>query len=121
MILIKKIYYFLKNYWYIPFVLVLIVVFFLFGKKNIAQKLLKIAADSHKKQMEVVEKINKQENDRKKEAVEKYNETLNKLEEEYNLKREEIDKNKEKTIQKLISKDKEDLTELLAKEFGLTK
>ena len=124
-IFLKKAWSFTKNYWYIPAVLVAILITFLTTRTN-NEKLLSIlkkASENHKKEIDVISSLHEEEIRKRDQLIKEHAETLEILEQEYHLKLSELDKNKKKEVDNIIKKfdgDTESLAKELSKKFGVT-
>lgn len=123
-IFLKKAWSFTKNYWYIPVVLVAILITFLVTKTN-NEKLLSIlnrANENHKKEIDIINSLHKEEIKKRDQLLKEHAETLEILEREYQLKLSELDENKKKEVDNIIKKfdgDTESLAKELSKKFGV--
>ena len=124
-IFLKKAWSFTKNYWYIPAILVAILITFFTTKTN-NEKLLSIlkkATENHKKEIDIINNLHEEEIRKRDQLIKEHAETLEILEQEYHLKLSELDKNKKKEVDKIIKKfdgDTESLAKELSKKFGVT-
>jgi len=118
---------FIKKKWYIFVgVLGLIVSLILFKKKNThLTDVIEIARDSSEKRIQHIEESYEEENRRKREAEQKYQEVLEKLEKDYEIKKEIISEEKEQKIKDLIkennsSNNRDVIARKIAQQFGIT-
>ena len=81
---LKKAWVWIRHNWYVPAVLVYTLVLWLFfRRKGSALLVLEERNKSYKKQIEAVDKIHKEEIDKRNQILEKYNDILADLEEKY--------------------------------------
>ena len=120
--ILKKIWTWLKHYWYIPaVVLYTLILYFVFGKKDKAHEILKIREESLENQIKVINDSHKEEIAKREEVTKKYNELISKLEEEYKKDNKELKAAKKKEVKDLIEKyydDPDELTKLIAEKYG---
>jgi len=114
----KKAWAWLKNYWYIPAVLVYtLVLWFVFRKKNdkIIQ-MFEISKENYKKEIDIINSAHSSEMAQKEEIIKDYQDALKKLQEEHSIKIENLSKEEEEEVQELIQKHKEN-PDVLAEEM----
>ena len=114
----KKAWAWLKNYWYIPAVLVYtLIIWFVFRKKNdkIIQ-MFEISKENYKKEIDIINSAHSSEMAQKEEIIKDYQDALKKLQEEHSIKIENLSKEEEKEVQELIQKHKEN-PDVLAEEM----
>jgi len=110
MIILKKIWAFLKTYWYIPVLIIIAVV--LKTKDNKVEEILNTARDSHKKQIDAIENAEK-EKEKQKIVIEKeYNNAIEKIEENYSKSNETMKKEEKKYIKSLVKEWSDDPDQL---------
>tara|TARA_A100001515_G_C4520719_1_gene193411 strand:- start:1 stop:384 length:384 start_codon:yes stop_codon:yes gene_type:complete len=120
----KKAWAWLKNYWYIPAVLVYtLVLWFVFRKKNdkIIQ-MFEISKENYKKEIDIINSAHSSEMAQKEEIIKDYQDALKKLQEEHSIKIENLSKEEEEEVQELIQKHKENpdvLVEEMKSLFGV--
>ena len=124
-ITLKKAWSFIKNYWHIPVVLIAILITFLVTRKSSERlaEILKVSVDSHKKELDIINNLHKEEIEKRDELLKKYTGTLEMLERDYRLKFENLDKKKEEEINKIIDEfegDPESLAKEMSRKFGVT-
>jgi len=120
MLVLLKVWSFLKNYWYVPLCLIGAILLYVFLQKGNAKKVLDIALNAFKKERELNEQLSAEEEKLKEDQKQKYDLLMKELEAQYNIKKEDLEEEKKERIKELLEKDPKDLTKLLAKEFGLT-
>ena len=120
---LKKAWAWLKHNWKVPAVIVYtLILWFVFRRKDAAYQILEERNKSYKKQMEAIDKIHKEEIDKRNDILEKYNGILQELEEKYKKDSLELDSKKKKEIKKLVEEYNEkpdELAKLLAEKYGL--
>ena len=118
-IVLKKIWAFLKTYWYIPVLIIVAIV--LKNKSNSVEEILEVARDSHKKQLNAIEvaEINKK---KEKEWIDKeYDNAIKKIEEKYSKENKILDKKEKKFVKSVIKEwtdDPDQMAERITLEFG---
>jgi len=119
---IKKGWAFLKHNWYVPAVLIYTAFLWLiFRRKDAAYKVLKIRNDSYEAQVEAINKAHAEEVDKRNKILEKYNDVVNKIEEDHSVEEKELDNKKKKEVKKIVEKyyDKPDeLAKMLADKYN---
>jgi hypothetical protein len=119
MIALKKIWSFLKSYWYIPVLIIVALVFR--SKTNKVEEIIKAADDSHKKQLDAIEvaELNKK---KEKEWIDKeYDNAIKKIEEKYSKENKTLDKKEKKFVKSVIKEwtdDPEQMAERITLKFG---
>ena len=119
MIIIKKIWSFLKSYWYIPVLIIVALVFR--SKESKIDEIIKAADDSHKKQLDAIEvaELNKK---KEKEWIDKeYDNAIKKIEEKYSKENKTLDKKEKRFVKSAIkewSDDPDQMAERITLEFG---
>ena len=118
----KKCWTWLKHHWKAPFV-VLFVLFtwLILRRKNVAEQILKIREASYKAQMDASNHAHTEELQKRDEILEKYNETVSNLEEEFTKNNKELDEKKKKSIKEIVEKyynDPDTLAKMIGKRFG---
>ena len=121
---LKKIWTWLKAYWYVPALLVYTFVMMVVFRRDGAStsKVLEVRKESFKKQVGVIEEAHEKEIEKKKEVVKKYNKVIKEIENEHATRSVRLDAHKKKRIKKLIEdhhEDPERMTELLKLSFGI--
>jgi len=119
MIIIKKIWAFLRSYWYIPVLIIVALVFR--SKESKIDEIIKAADDSHKKQLDAIEvaELNKK---KEKEWIDKeYDNAIKKIEEKYSKENKTLDKKEKKFVKSVIKEwtdDPDQMAERITLEFG---
>ncbi len=124
-LVIKKIWIWTKNYWYIPAVLLYtVVLFFVFRKKSdAAVKILSTTVESYEKQMSALKKAHAEELSKRDEALKKYHEVLNDIESRYAEEEKKLSESKKRALKKIVEKyhdDTDGLAKEISKKFGAT-
>ena len=118
----KKAWSYIKAYWYIPFILIVLVALFLVGKGSVAEEILKAANDSRKKMNETNERIEAERLAKKAKEYERYVEAVAEVEKKYQEEKKEIDARTKKRIKKMVKEhgdNPEEMAKKLSEEFGL--
>ena len=118
MIAIKKIWVFLKSYWYVPILIIIALIL----RNNKAAEILEIANDSHKKQVEAIKSAEIEKKIRSQEIEKEYKNAVSKIEKEYAKINEEVSYNEKAIIKKTIKKfhsNPDALAIELSKKFGV--
>ena len=106
MIGIKKIWTWIKHHWYVPVIVLLIIIFSL-SRSSLRRKmyeLLEKQRESYKQQVKLLEDSKAAEAAAKEKAREKHENTVKNIEKEYNVELENLDKEKKKEISDVIEK-----------------
>ncbi len=110
MIGLKKIWAWVKVYWYIPLMLLVsLVAALVFKSKNTVDwdDILNKARESHAKEVDVIENAHKKEIEKRDMAFRRMEDAKYKIEEEYKTRLKEIDRKKEKEINRILKKTKD--------------
>tara|TARA_Y100000034_G_C6612839_1_gene266921 strand:+ start:144 stop:557 length:414 start_codon:yes stop_codon:yes gene_type:complete len=86
-----------------------------------SEALITAAKESHKKQLDVINKSHKEELKKRDEIIKKYNEIISRLEEEYTSNKKTLENEKKKEVKKLVEEniDKPDaLAKMISDRFG---
>lgn len=121
MIILKKIWAFLKTHWYIPVVIVLLIL--LRNKGTNLQKILNLQRESYDKQIEEINKSYEKQKEKEKEINEEYEAAVKKIEEEYKKNNDALNAASKKQVKKLVKKyynEPSDLALLISDRFGVT-
>jgi uncharacterized protein with von Willebrand factor type A (vWA) domain len=126
---LKKAWVWTKNHWYVPLLLMAIIIAFLISviARNGAfltsmLDLLDNSRESHKKEVDALNEIHSREAEEKNKILEEYNKNIKKLEDRYDELDEELDEEKKKELKRLVDEsynDPEKLARELAEAFGL--
>tara|TARA_R110002153_G_scaffold128404_12_gene276387 strand:- start:734 stop:1129 length:396 start_codon:yes stop_codon:yes gene_type:complete len=119
MIALKKIWSFLKSYWYIPVLIIVALVFR--SKTNKVEDIIKAADDSHKKQLEAINTAANEKAVQEKKIQIEYNDAVDAITNLYGIQKKALDKEKLNKIQKITKEyynDKEKISQEIFNEFG---
>ncbi|MDP3987016.1 MAG: hypothetical protein Q8P81_02205 [Nanoarchaeota archaeon] len=124
LIIMKKIWIWIKTHWYVPLIIVLAIFLGVFMRKenNIAMQLLENSVNSYKQQIAELERLNKEKEKLKEEAEQKYKMTIQKIESEYVKDGQILDEKRKQRIKELMDryKDNDELLSIaFAQEFGI--
>ena len=118
---IKKIWVFIKSYWYVP---LLVIVGLIVGHKNTKlEKLMDAADDSRKKQNDAIDVARIEKKEKKIKIEKEYNSAVKAASKVYELQKKNLDKNKKNKIKKIAKEyynDKEKISQEISNEFGFT-
>jgi hypothetical protein len=119
MITLKKVWAFLKTYWYVP---VLIIVAIILGsKKDKISDILNIANDSHKKQLDAINAAEKEKVESKKKIEEEYENAIKEIETNYEDEKNKLSIKDKKYIKKIVkdwTDDPDQMAERIRVRFG---
>ena len=121
MIILKKLWVFLKTHWYIPVVIILLVL--LRNKNTNLQKILDLQRESYDKQIDEINKSHEKQKQKEKEVHREYEAAVKKIEEEYKKNNDALNAASKKQVKKLVKKyynEPEDLALLISDRFGVT-
>lgn len=110
LVFLSKAWVWIKNYWYIPFILGLAAAAFLLKKKDIVDwsAMLDNARNSHKSEVGAIEAAHAKEIALRNAALKRVAEAKEKIKEEYKRNEIEIDAKKEKEIDRVLKQTKND-------------
>jgi hypothetical protein len=112
----KKIWAWIKHYWYWPVIIVLMVLSMaMCGRGSAPQKLLALLANSkenYKKELEVVKTNNKEKDENKERIIKEHAAEIKNIEATHNIKVDELEIEKQKELAKTIEKNKDKPDEL---------
>ena len=120
---LKKIWIFLKTHWYVPLILIGMVVtgvLFFDKKKDKLAEMFDAVRDKYEKEIDIIEDNERLKEEEKKKAKEQYDKALLELEKKIKLKKEEISKVQKKKVKELIKKHGDDYDSMvreMAEEF----
>jgi len=120
MIALKKIWVFLKTYWYIPVLIIVAVV--LKSKSNRVTEILKIADDSHQKQLKAIEDSEKEKAQKKQQIEKEYNDAVTHIEKVFKDENKNLEERKKKEIKKIVKKyynNPDEISSRISESFGL--
>jgi len=106
MLVWKKIWSWIKHHWYIPIILVLVLACILAGKgiKNKYFDIMLQSRENYKKEIEIINKNNTEGKEKTLNAIKRYQESLSKIENDFNIKMEELPKKEKKKVETIIKK-----------------
>lgn len=117
----KKALVWLKAYWYVPALAIVMIALFLTNRTSTIEAILKLINKSNRQQKEEFDKIDKEAQEKREEEEKLYNEAIEQLEEQLNIDRDELDKKTKDRVKKLVKKNSnEELAKKLSEEFGIT-
>ncbi|MEO5368244.1 MAG: hypothetical protein H7831_18195 [Magnetococcus sp. WYHC-3] len=120
---IKKAYYWLKAYWKLPAIVILVIVSFLFLRKSsLAVKLLEDAQESYQRQLDMINRLNEEEKKKREELRVQYEATLELLQLKYDKDKQILTEKEKEKVKQIVEQYKNDpsgLNNRLAEEFGL--
>ncbi len=122
-IFFKKIFSWLKNYWWIPAIAILIVIYYIAFQKSpdALINVIKNSQSSHKKEIDIINKSHEEEIKKREEAIKIYNKTIENIERKYIEDSKNLDDKKRKQIKSIIKEsnnDQEKITKMLADKMG---
>ena len=120
MLALKKILVWIKHHWYIPIALVLLLVCLAlcpFGIKSKYFEFFLKSRENYKKEIEIIKENNEIEKQKTMDAVERHQESLSKIEEDFNVKMAELPEKEKKQVEAVVKKFDND-PDKLAKEIA---
>lgn len=122
MITIKKIITYIKNYWYVPFIVVAGVVMFMLTRNsdNLFFELFKKTLERNRKDIQDIENNNTKAKQQKQDAQEKTKKQIENIKKEYDKRKKQLEKDKQDRVEELLknNSDPEQLAKELAKVTG---
>ena len=118
-IALRKAWSWLKHHWYVPVLLILVVLFIspTYGLKNKFFDLLMETRKRYQQEIDTINKNNAENQEKKNEIVKKHKEALDKIEKDFNVKVDELTKEKQDEVAALVARHKEKPDEM-AKEIA---
>ena len=115
----KKLWTWLKHYWYLPAILLLLVVAIVSRSKSKEKifDLLDKQRESYEKEIQIVKEVSEEASKEKTTIAEEYVEEIKKIEEEHSVKIKDLEQEKQKELKSTI-KDNKDKPEKLAREIA---
>ena len=103
-IFLKKAWAWIKSYWFVPVIIVLIMLFaFIRGSiKSRLYEVIEKQREAHKKEIDLINSAEKEKQEKKAEVRKKHEEALTKIKEEYNIKLEKLEEDKKKEINEAV-------------------
>ena len=120
MIILKKIWAFLKTHWYIPIIIIIAIV--LRGKNANLLKIIDAQKESYDKQKAAIENAEKEKQEAKARIDKEYEKAAQKIEQEYAKMNKEISNRQKGIIKKTVKKfhsDPDALAKELSEKFGV--
>lgn len=120
---LKKAWTLLKNYWYVPVVVIAIIVLFVLTGGKTPKALIAAfqnARESHAKEVEAIDRIHTEEIEKRDVALKTFHSTMGEIEKKYAEADEELDSKKRRRIEKLVKANAEDPAALTKKLAELT-
>ena len=119
MLILRKVWTWTKHHWYIPVILLLSIAYILTGKgvKNKFFDIMMQSRENYKKEIEIINETNAEEKEKTMDIVERHQENLQKIEDEFDIKMEELPKEEKKEVENIVKKFDEN-PEKMAKEIA---
>jgi len=116
---LKRAWAWIKNYWYVPALIIYTLVMWIFLRKPSLQflEVLSTSKEKYEKHIEIIDKTHEEEIKRRDDNLEKYKTIIASLEKHYENKEEELDEKKKKEVKKIIEKHENNI-DALAKEIS---
>jgi len=113
----KKAWVWLKNYWYFPVIAILALALFLSGKgkNNKLFDLMEGQREKYKQEIETINKANAEKDKKKAEAIKANKEKIKEIEEQFNIKVDQLERHKEIELEETIKKYENNPDELARK------
>jgi DNA polymerase II small subunit/DNA polymerase delta subunit B len=124
MLILKKILVWLKHHWYIPLAVVFGLVCLIFFPKSVKSKYFQMLLNTrynYKKQIDIINKNNELEKEKTMDAIRRHQESLAKVEEDFNVKMNELPKKEKKRVEAIVKEfnnDPDKLAEEIANILG---
>jgi|TARA_R100001163_G_scaffold8440_1_gene8339 uncharacterized membrane protein YhiD involved in acid resistance len=123
-LMLSKVWIFTKNYWYIPFVLIVFSIAAIMFRSNNEKmiQMLKNSIQNYEKEINILKESHKKEMEMRDELLDQYNDIIGELEKQYQDKQEELDDKKKEEVKELVKKyenDNETLAKELSEKFGV--
>ncbi len=123
-LMLSKVWIFTKNYWYIPFVLIVFSIAAIMFRSNNEKmiQMLKNSIQNYEKEINILKESHKKEMEMREELLDQYNDIIGELEKQYQDKQEELDDKKKEEVKELVKKyenDNETLAKELSEKFGV--
>jgi len=113
----KKAWVWLKNYWYFPVIAILALALFLSGKgrNNKLFDLMEGQREKYKQEIETINKANAEKDKKKAEAIKANKEKIREIEEQFDIKVDQLERHKEIELEETIKKYENNPDELARK------
>ena len=121
MIVLKKIWAFIKSYWYVP--MLAIVALVIKTKKQKVSEILDVASDSHRKEVDAINSATEEKKKARIRIEQEYNDAVNAIGRVYKTQNKSLDKKKKKEIKKITDEFYNNPSEVSSKIsdlFGIT-
>jgi DNA polymerase II small subunit/DNA polymerase delta subunit B len=124
MLILKKILVWLKHHWYIPLAVVLGLVCLVFFPKSVKSRYFQMLLNTrynYRKQIDIINKNNELEKEKTMDAIKRHQESLAKVEEDFNVKMDELPKKEKKRVEAIVKEfnnDPDKLAEEIANILG---
>ena len=121
MLTLKKIWAFIKSYWYVPVLVVVAIV--LRSQSRRASEIIKKAKDSHLEQLKAINDAENEKAQKKAQIEKEYDEVVARVEKVYREENKALEDHKKKEIKNIVKKyynNPEEISSRLSKSFGLT-
>jgi len=121
MIILKKIWLFLKTHWYIP--VIIVVGLILKGQSDKMLKIIDASKKSYNKQKEAIEWAAGEKENKKQKIDREYDDAVRAIETVYKVQKKNLEENKKKEIKNIVEKyynEPEELSSQISDLFGLT-
>jgi hypothetical protein len=124
MLILKKILVWLKHHWYIPLAVVLGLVCLVFFPKSVKSKYFQMLLNTrynYRKQIDIINKNNELEKEKTMDAIKRHQESLAKVEEDFNVKMNELPRKEKKRVEAIVKEfnnDPDKLAEEIANILG---
>ena len=119
----KKAWVWLKHNWKVPLIILYtLALWLLFRRKDAAFLVLEERNKSYKAQIDVINQSHKEELEKRNKVIEKYNDLVSQLEDQYAADNKELDEAKKKEIKDIVEKHHDDpnaLARMPAEKYGL--
>ena len=102
----KKAWTWIKHHWYIPVILILVLACILTvkGIKNKYFDIMMQSRENYKKEIEIIKKNNAEEKKKTLDAIQRHQENVAKIEEEFDVKMEELPKKEKKEVEEIVKR-----------------
>ena len=120
MLALKKILVWLKHHWYIPLAVVFGLVCLILCPFALNSKYVELflnSRENYKKEIEIIKENNKIEKEKTMDAIKRHQESLAKVEEDFNVKMDELPKKEKKRVEAIVKEFNND-PDKLAKEIA---
>jgi DNA polymerase II small subunit/DNA polymerase delta subunit B len=124
MLILKKILVWFKHHWYIPLAVVFGLVCLIFFPKSVKSRYFQMLLNTrynYKKQIDIINKNNELEKEKTMDAIKRHQESLAKVEEDFNVKMNELPKKEKKRVEAIVKEfnnDPDKLAEEIANILG---